>query len=66
MIRRTSRRPMEDNDMEKIEDLIAALVIAREKAEALDLDAVSEALSKHIGRLRREVKAAAKKDATKK
>lgn len=43
-----------------MDDLIATLVLAREKAEALDEIALSDVLSKHVTRLRREAKKAAK------
>jgi len=47
-------------NIEQIEDLIASLALAREKAEAADEAALSDTLSKNIARLRRDVKKATK------
>jgi hypothetical protein len=46
--------------MESKEDLIATLVLAREKAEAHEELEISDRLSKYVTRLRREQKAAEK------
>ena len=49
---------MDKKKIEDSEDLIATLVLAREKAEELEEAPLADALSKNIARLRREVKKA--------